>query len=128
MAEFAKQQGSVTQPRRPERAHLGGLSGRGFEPSNPGSVVSSGSAALDQEVLRDLRHAVGNHFHKLFYWADRLESETENAGQVEELTGALQRFQEASTDFQTGLQEHYNKAGLSSRFRMSCSCRSSRSS
>ena len=94
MAEFAKQQGSVTQRRRPERAHLGGLSGMGFEPSGPGSVSSNGSAALDQEVLRDLRHAVGNHFHKLFYWADRLESETGSTGQVEELTGALQRFQE----------------------------------
>ncbi len=29
----------------------------------------------DPEILRDIRHEVGNHFHKLYYWADLLAAE-----------------------------------------------------
>ncbi len=59
---------------------------------------------LDEEFVRDLRHCVGNHFHKLFYWADLLAEEPESAERVrhaEALTGALQRFQE---ELETGLR------------------------
>ncbi len=44
--------------------------GSGVEPA--GALVR-----VDEEVLADLRHAAGNHFHKLYYWAERLESEDE---------------------------------------------------
>lgn len=52
---------------------------------------------VEQDVVRDLRHSVGNHFHKLYYWADRIGSEDgaqEHVELAEELAGALQRFQE----------------------------------
>ncbi len=37
----------------------------------PVSVVDR----ADPEILRDIRHEVGNHFHKLYYWADLLAAE-----------------------------------------------------
>lgn len=51
---------------------------------------------VEDEVVRDLRHSVGNHFHKLYYWADRIGSdgEKEYATLAEELSAALGRFQE----------------------------------
>lgn len=52
---------------------------------------------VEEDVVRDLRHSVGNHFHKLYYWADRIGSEdgaSEHLELAEELNGALQRFQE----------------------------------
>ena len=52
---------------------------------------------VEEEVVRDLRHSIGNHFHKLYYWADRMGSETDSAaraGQAEELERAIQRLQD----------------------------------
>lgn len=52
---------------------------------------------VEESVVRDLRHSVGNHFHKLYYWADRIGSEdgaSEHLALAEELNGALERFQE----------------------------------
>ncbi len=51
---------------------------------------------VEEEVVRDLRHSVGNHFHKLYYWADRIGSDEGAADRTElgqELNGALERFQ-----------------------------------
>ena len=59
---------------------------------------------VEAEVVRDLRHSVGNYFHKLYYWVDRIGSEDEPAAraeQVDELAGALERFQKY---LETGLR------------------------
>ena len=71
-------------------------------PEAPADENGSGAGAgqlmhVEEDVVRDLRHSVGNHFHKLFYWADRIVGEEDasaRAEQAEEMTGALQRFQE----------------------------------
>lgn len=51
---------------------------------------------VEADVVRDLRHSVGNHFHKLYYWADRVGAEddqTPRGERIAELNGALARFQ-----------------------------------
>jgi hypothetical protein len=35
---------------------------------------------VDQKVLSDLRHSLGNYFHKLYYWADYLKSGADDLG------------------------------------------------
>ncbi len=37
--------------------------------------TATGGPRVDPEVLRDMRHEIGNHFHKLYYWADLLAAE-----------------------------------------------------
>lgn len=68
------------------------------EASTGGDVSGAGRMMrVEDEVVRDLRHSVGNYFHKLYYWADRIGSEdgaSEHVELGEELSGALQRFQE----------------------------------
>jgi len=66
----------------------------------PGAALpgaQAGMVRVEEEVVRDLRHSVGNYFHKLYYWLDRIGSEDQAAArgeQVEELGALLQRFQE----------------------------------
>ena len=51
---------------------------------------------LDESVLREIRHELGNHFHKLYYWADYVQ---ESAGGEDgepigdPLTGAIQKLE-----------------------------------
>ncbi|MDG2306029.1 MAG: hypothetical protein P8R42_15540 [Candidatus Binatia bacterium] len=71
-------------------------------PEAPRDADEGGSGAgqmmhVEEDVVRDLRHSAGNHFHKLFYWVDRIGSEEDasaRAKQAEEMSGVLQRFQE----------------------------------
>lgn len=35
---------------------------------------------VDEEVLRDLWHEVGNYFHKLYYWSDYIKSGADDLG------------------------------------------------
>jgi hypothetical protein len=48
-----------------------------------GSIASGGDHRLipiDERVLDDLRHSLGNYFHKLYYWADYLKSGADDLG------------------------------------------------
>lgn len=52
--------------------------------------------SLDDEVLREIRHELGNHFHKLYYWADYVQElagseEAEPLG--DPLTGSIQKLE-----------------------------------
>jgi len=51
---------------------------------------------LDEDVLREIRHELGNHFHKLYYWADYVQElaggdEAEPLG--DPLTGSIQKLE-----------------------------------
>lgn len=51
----------------------------------------------DDEVLREIRHSLGNHFHKLYYWADyvqELGGDSAEDAAVQPLTGTIQRLEE----------------------------------
>ncbi|MBM4267007.1 MAG: hypothetical protein FJ144_10390 [Deltaproteobacteria bacterium] len=51
---------------------------------------------VEEDVVRDLRHSIGNHFHKLYYWADRMGSEPDSDArgeQAKQLERAIQRLQ-----------------------------------
>lgn len=65
--------------------------------AQPDSASGVSSLLVENDVVRDLRHSVGNHFHKLYYWAERLGTDgagADRAELVDELNGALHRFQE----------------------------------
>jgi hypothetical protein len=72
------------------------------EAGGAGNAVadSSGNEHLvpvDDEVLSDLRHSLGNYFHKLYYWADYLKSGADDLGPdvapVEMLDRTLQNLE-----------------------------------
>lgn len=48
------------------------------------------NATAPDEVLREIRHELGNHFHKLYFWADLVE-ESEPASQDETTDQPLKR-------------------------------------
>lgn len=79
-------------------AMVGSATGEAPGSSAEGSTTPGVSVlTVEDEVVRDLRHSVGNYFHKLYYWADRIASEDDGTARAElqeELNGALQRFQE----------------------------------
>jgi hypothetical protein len=40
-----------------------------------GELTSPETILVEEEVLRDLRHELGNHFHRLYFWAESLEGD-----------------------------------------------------
>src|SRR5262249_31694157 len=55
--------------------------GRGAEPTETAAPVVA--PAIGERVVADVRHEIGNYFHKLYYWADFLtESRSGRAGDV----------------------------------------------
>jgi hypothetical protein len=59
-----------------------------------------------ERVVADVRHEIGNHFHKLYYWADFLaESRSAHSGDVaatqmlEETIHALERLLQATLEY-----------------------------
>jgi hypothetical protein len=67
------------------------------EGQNPDAAGSEQLIPVDQEVLSDLRHSLGNYFHKLYYWADYLRSGADDLGPdvspVEMLDRTLQNLE-----------------------------------
>jgi hypothetical protein len=53
------------------------------------SEESGASSAIDPAVLRDIRHSIGNRFHKLYYWAELLGGTTEPEKRAEHLQGLV---------------------------------------
>ena len=53
------------------------------------SAESGASSAVDAAVLRDIRHSIGNRFHKLYYWAELLGGTTNPEKRAEQLQGLV---------------------------------------
>lgn len=67
--------------------------------------VGRGVLVPQDEILREIRHELGNHFHKLYYWADYVTEVgvgTEDTMTSEPLTRTIQnleRFLDLAMDF-----------------------------
>lgn len=60
------------------------------------SRAVANSHGPDEAVLREIRHELGNHFHKLYYWADFVQEAAggEDAEPLgDPLTGAIQKLE-----------------------------------
>jgi hypothetical protein len=57
------------------RSEAGGSEGHLLEAGGDEPLIR-----VDQKVLSDLRHSLGNYFHKLYYWADYLKSGADDLG------------------------------------------------
>jgi len=60
------------------------------------SRAVANSHGPDEAVLREIRHELGNHFHKLYYWADFVQESVggEDADPLgDPLTGAIQKLE-----------------------------------
>jgi hypothetical protein len=47
------------------------------------------TSAVDPAVLRDIRHSIGNRFHKLYYWAELLGGTTDPEKRAEQIQGLV---------------------------------------
>ena len=66
-------------------------------PASPRPSTFSMTSEVDPEVLRDIRHSLGNRFHKLYYWSELLGSTTDadqRAEQLESLVHGMRSLQE----------------------------------
>jgi hypothetical protein len=57
------------------RSEAGGAGNASADPNGNEHLVP-----VADEVLSDLRHSLGNYFHKLYYWADYLKSGADDLG------------------------------------------------
>ena len=65
---------------------------------NPESESAASSSlrwiSIDDEALSDLHHSLGNHFHKLYYWAERLgPAKDPEAPQIQSLTETVRSLE-----------------------------------
>jgi signal transduction histidine kinase len=74
-----------------------------------------GSLVLVQErVLAEIAHEIGNFFHKLYYWSDYIKSDTEGARKADSTAGhMLERTISNLEDFLKVALEYFNPIKLS---------------
>jgi signal transduction histidine kinase len=69
-------------------------------------------AALQEQVLGEIRHELGNFFHKLYYWSDYLKERTADKGQDATATQMLQRTIQNLEDFLRVALDYFQPAEL----------------
>jgi signal transduction histidine kinase len=62
----------------------------GVSASRPDEAHEQGSLVVVQErVLAEIAHEIGNLFHKLYYWSDYIKSDTEGARKADSTAGHM---------------------------------------
>ena len=80
--------------------------------------VSQGAPArgellrIDEEVVHDLSHELGNYFHKLFYWTDYIRSGATDLGPDSSPAQALDETMHRMQDFLNLALEYFQPARL----------------
>jgi signal transduction histidine kinase len=80
----------------------------------PGAAVVAGSAAAVQEkVLAEIRHELGNFFHKLYYWSDYLKEKPARQPADSTATQMLERTIRNLEDFLKVSLDYFHPTQLS---------------
>jgi hypothetical protein len=67
---------------------------------------------IDEAVVHDLSHELGNYFHKLYYWTDCIRSAASDAGSTAQPAQELEETMHRLQEFLNLALEYFQPAGL----------------